>query len=66
MEAIYYTSTPVRAIFRSYRVGFHISKKVDSIVDRLTAKQIDDPVHYDLRERATQLDLAYRYDRSSR
>ena len=38
-------------------------EKVDSIVDRLTAKQIDDPVHHDLRERATQLDLTYRYDR---
>ena len=38
-------------------------EKVDSIVDRLTAKQIDDPVHHDLRERATRLDLAYRYDR---
>jgi len=38
-------------------------EKLDSIVDRLTAKQIDDPLHHDLRERATRLDLAYRYDR---
>jgi len=38
-------------------------EKIDSMVDRLTAKQVDDPVHHDLRERATQLDLAYRYDR---
>jgi len=38
-------------------------EKLDSIVDHLTAKQIDDPLHYDLRERATRLDLAYRYDR---
>jgi SNF2 family DNA or RNA helicase len=38
-------------------------EKVDSIVDRLEARQIDDPLHYDLRERATRLDLAYRYDR---
>ncbi|WP_160135554.1 DEAD/DEAH box helicase [Halococcus salsus] len=38
-------------------------EKVDSVVDRLVAKQIDDPVHVDLRERATRLDLAYRYDR---
>ena len=38
-------------------------EKIDSIVDRLTAKQVDDPVHHNLRERATQLDLAYRYDR---
>ena len=38
-------------------------EKVDSIVDRLTAKQVDNPVHHDLRERATRLDLAYRYDR---
>ena len=38
-------------------------ERVDSIVDRLTAKQIADPIHHDLRERATRLDLAYRYDR---
>jgi len=38
-------------------------EKIDSIVDRLTAKRVDDPVHYDLRDRATRLDLAYRYDR---
>ncbi len=38
-------------------------EKIDSIVDRLTAKQVDDPVHHNLRERVTQLDLAYRYDR---
>ncbi|WP_435317641.1 helicase-related protein [Haloarchaeobius sp. TZWSO28] len=38
-------------------------EKIDSIVDRLVAKQIDEPLHYDLRERATRLDLAYRYDR---
>ncbi len=36
---------------------------IDSIIDRLAAKQIDSPLHYDLRERATRLDLAYRYDR---
>ncbi|RAW44344.1 helicase [Halorubrum sp. 48-1-W] len=38
-------------------------EKIDSTVDRLAAKRVDDPVHYDLRERATRLDLAYRYDR---
>ena len=38
-------------------------EKIDSIVDRLTAKQINAPLHHDLRERATRLDLAYRYDR---
>jgi len=38
-------------------------KRIDSIVDRLAAKQIDSPLHHDLRERATRLDLAYRYDR---
>ncbi|RRJ28728.1 DEAD/DEAH box helicase [Halocatena pleomorpha] len=38
-------------------------ERIDSIVDRLTAQQIDSPVHHDLRERATRLDLAYRYDR---
>ena len=38
-------------------------EKIDSIVDRLAAKQIDAPLHHDLRERATRLDLAYRYDR---
>jgi SNF2 family DNA or RNA helicase len=38
-------------------------EKIDSIVDRLAAKQIDSPLHHDLRERATRLDLAYRYDR---
>ncbi|SIS18350.1 DEAD/DEAH box helicase [Natronorubrum thiooxidans] len=38
-------------------------EKIDSIVDRLAAKQINDPIQYDLRERATRLDLAYRYDR---
>jgi SNF2 family DNA or RNA helicase len=38
-------------------------EKVDSIVDRLTTRQIDDPLYNDLRERATRLDLAYRYDR---
>ncbi|WP_136602645.1 DEAD/DEAH box helicase [Salinigranum halophilum] len=38
-------------------------KRIDSIVDRLKGKQIDSPTYYDLRERATRLDLAYRYDR---
>jgi len=38
-------------------------ERIDSIVDRLAARRIDSPVHYDLRERATRLDLAYRYDR---
>ena len=38
-------------------------EKIDSIVDRLSTKQVDDPLHHDLRERATRLDLAYRYDR---
>jgi SNF2 family DNA or RNA helicase len=38
-------------------------EKVDSIVDCLAAKQVDSPLHHDLRERATRLDLAYRYDR---
>ncbi|MFB1064177.1 DEAD/DEAH box helicase [Natrinema sp. H-ect4] len=38
-------------------------EKIDSIIDRLAAKQINDPIQYDLRERATRLDLAYRYDR---
>ena len=38
-------------------------ERIDSIVDRLAAKQIDSPIHHDLLERATRLDLAYRYDR---
>ncbi|ADJ16801.1 helicase domain protein (plasmid) [Halalkalicoccus jeotgali B3] len=38
-------------------------ERIDSIVDRLAAKQVDDPLHHDLREHATRLDLAYRYDR---
>ncbi len=38
-------------------------ERIDSILDRLTAQQIDSPVHHDLRKRATRLDLAYRYDR---
>ncbi len=38
-------------------------EKLDSVVDRLAAGQSDPPLHYDLRERAIQLDLAYRYDR---
>ncbi|MFC7251079.1 helicase-related protein [Halomicroarcula sp. GCM10025324] len=38
-------------------------ERIDSIVDRLAARQIDSPIHHDLRERATRLDLAYRYDR---
>ncbi|ELY78236.1 helicase domain protein [Natrinema pallidum DSM 3751] len=38
-------------------------ERIDSVVDRLEAGQIDPPLHYDLRERATRLDLAYRYDR---
>jgi len=38
-------------------------ERIDSIIDRLAARQIDSPIHHDLRERATRLDLAYRYDR---
>lgn len=38
-------------------------ERLDSIIDRLTARKIDSPIHYDRRERATRLDLAYRYDR---
>jgi len=38
-------------------------ERIDSIVDRLAAQQIDSPIHHDLLERATRLDLAYRYDR---
>jgi len=38
-------------------------ERIDSIVDRLAARQVDSPIHHDLRERATRLDLAYRYDR---
>jgi len=38
-------------------------ERIDSIVDRLAAGQVDSPAHYDLRERATRLDLAYKYDR---
>ncbi|OUJ18305.1 Superfamily II DNA/RNA helicase SNF2 family [Methanonatronarchaeum thermophilum] len=38
-------------------------EKMDSVVDRLKACEVDSPVHCDLRERATRLDLAYRYDR---
>ncbi|MFC7073035.1 helicase-related protein [Halovenus rubra] len=40
----------------------HIERS-DSIADRLAARQIDSPIHHDLRERTTRLDLAYRYDR---
>ena len=43
--------------------GLSHIEKIDSIVDRLAAEQVDDPIHHDLRERATRLDLAYRYDR---
>ncbi len=43
--------------------GLSHVEKIDSIVDQLGAKQVDDPIHHDLRERATRLDLAYRYDR---
>jgi len=38
-------------------------EKLDSLVDRLAAGQSDAPLHYDLRERAIRLDLAYKYDR---
>ena len=38
-------------------------EKLDSLVDRLAAGQSDVPLHYDLRERAIRLDLAYKYDR---
>jgi SNF2 family DNA or RNA helicase len=38
-------------------------EKLDSLVDRLAASQSDAPLHYELRERAIQLDLAYKYDR---
>lgn len=38
-------------------------EKIDSIVDRLAATDFDPPLHHDVRERATRLDLAYRYDR---
>ncbi|QRV16315.1 DEAD/DEAH box helicase family protein [Haloterrigena salifodinae] len=38
-------------------------ERIDSIVDRLTARQTDSPIHHDLRKRATRLDLAYRYNR---
>ena len=38
-------------------------EKLDTIVDRLAAAHIDQPLHHDLRKRATRLDLAYRYDR---
>lgn len=37
-------------------------EKLDSLVDRLAAGQSDAPIHYDLRERAIRLDLAYKYD----
>jgi len=38
-------------------------EKLDSLVDRLAAGQSDPPLHYNLRERAIRLDLAYKYDR---
>ncbi|MDL0135827.1 helicase-related protein [Halobacterium salinarum] len=38
-------------------------EKLDSLVERLAAGQSDAPLHYDLRERAIRLDLAYKYDR---
>ena len=38
-------------------------EKLDSLIDRLAAGQSDAPLHYDLRERAIRLDLAYKYDR---
>ena len=38
-------------------------EKLDSLVDRLAAGQSDVPLHYDLRDRAIRLDLAYKYDR---
>jgi len=33
-------------------------ERIDSIIDRLAARRIDSPIHHDLRERATRLDLA--------
>jgi len=61
MGVTYYKFTPVEVSSKSFR-GLPYVEKVDSIVDRLTAKQIDGPVHHDLCERPAQLDLAYRYD----
>ncbi len=37
-------------------------EKFDSLIDRLAAGQSDASLHYDLRERAIRLDLAYKYD----
>ena len=38
-------------------------EKIESIINRLRAQQVDEPLHHNIRERATRLDLAYRYDR---
>jgi hypothetical protein len=38
-------------------------ERVDSVVDRPSAGQVDHPLHYELRDRAVGLDLAYTYDR---
>ncbi len=48
---------------RKFPSGLPHLEKLDSIIDRLSSKQVDNPLHHDLRERATRLDLAYRYDR---
>lgn len=36
-------------------------ERIDSVVDRLAARQIESPIHYDLSEYATRLDRTYRY-----
>jgi len=56
-----YTSEGPRS--RKLPSGLSHIKKLDSLVDRLAAGQSDAPLHYDLRERAIRLDLAYKYDR---
>lgn len=38
-------------------------ERIDSIIDRISAPQVDEPLHFELRNRAVQLDLAYKYDR---
>ena len=38
-------------------------EKCDSVADTISEGEFDPPLHYDLRKRATELDLAYKHDR---
>lgn len=38
-------------------------EKLGSVADSIVEKEFDQPINYDLRKRATELDLAYKHDR---